>query len=182
MLNDKEIKPQKNENFLHEGICPIRDILSRLGDKWSLLVLTTLYSNGTMRFNDIQRSLGDISQRMLTVTLRSLEADGLVHREVYPESAAPRRVSFDRFRGRSDAVSEQSGGVGVEEHAGHSGTACAGGAGEVICRRYKKSVCSGFGYRAANTCLFSRCGEEAFPTSCPRNPCGISPSGVPANR
>lgn len=53
------------KTFLHEGICPIRDILSRLGDKWSLLVLTTLYSNGTMRFNDIQRSLGDISQRML---------------------------------------------------------------------------------------------------------------------
>lgn len=49
------------KTFLHEGICPIRDILSRLGDKWSLLVLTTLYSNGTMRFNDIQRSLGDLS-------------------------------------------------------------------------------------------------------------------------
>ena len=73
------------KTFLHEGICPIRDILSRLGDKWSLLVLTTLYSNGTMRFNDIQRSLGDISQRMLTVTLRSLEAD-------YPE--VPPRVEY----------------------------------------------------------------------------------------
>ena len=100
MLNDKEIKPQKKmKTFLHEGICPIRDILSRLGDKWSLLVLTTLYSNGTMRFNDIQRSLGDISQRMLTVTLRSLEADGLVHREVYPE--VPPRVEYrlTRFRG-----------------------------------------------------------------------------------
>ena len=68
------------KTFLHEGICPIRDILSRLGDKW------------TMRFNDIQRSLGDISQRMLTVTLRSLEADGLVHREVYPE--VPPRVEY----------------------------------------------------------------------------------------
>ena len=65
------------KTFLHEGICPIRDILSRLGDKWSLLVLTTLYSNGTMRFN---------------VTLRSLEADGLVHREVYPE--VPPRVEY----------------------------------------------------------------------------------------
>ena len=66
------------KTFLHEGICPIRDILSRLGAKWSLLVLTTLYSN--------------ISQRMLTVTLRSLEADGLVHREVYPE--VPPRVEY----------------------------------------------------------------------------------------
>ena len=80
------------KTFLHEGNCPIRDILSRLGDKWSLLVLTTLSSNGTMRFNDIQRSLGDISQRMLTVTLRSLETDGLVHRKVYPE--VPPRVEY----------------------------------------------------------------------------------------
>jgi DNA-binding HxlR family transcriptional regulator len=167
------------KTFLHEGICPIRDILSRLGDKWSLLVLTTLYSNGTMRFNDIQRSLGDISQRMLTVTLRSLEADGLVHREVYPE--VPPRVEYRLTDSGGDLMPYLNNLV-EWEHAGHSGTACAGGAGEVICRRYKKSVCSGFGYRAANTCLFSRCGEEAFPTSCPRNPCGISPSGVPANR
>ena len=159
------------KTFLHEGICPIRDILSRLGDKWSLLVLTTLYSNGTMRFNDIQRSLGDISQRMLTVTLRSLEADGLVHREVYPE--VPPRVEY--------ALTEMGESIFVvfRENAGHFGTACAGGAGEVICRRYKTSVCSGLGCRAANTCLSV---GEAFPTSCLRNPCGISPSGVPASR
>lgn len=80
------------EKFLHDGICPIRDILGRLGDKWSLLVLTTLHVNGTMRFNDIFRSLGDISQRMLTVTLRSLEGDGLVERRVYPE--VPPRVEY----------------------------------------------------------------------------------------
>lgn len=92
MLNDNEIKPQNNENFFTRGNLPDSGYLGRLGDKWSLLVLTTLYSNGTMRFNDIQRSLGDISQRMLTVTLRSLEADGLVHREVYPE--VPPRVEY----------------------------------------------------------------------------------------
>ncbi|MDR2408192.1 MAG: helix-turn-helix transcriptional regulator [Bacteroidales bacterium] len=80
------------KNFLHEGVCPIRDILSRLGDKWSLLVLTTLSANGTMRFSDIQKSIGDISQRMLTVTLRSLETDGLVIRTVYPE--VPPRVEY----------------------------------------------------------------------------------------
>jgi DNA-binding HxlR family transcriptional regulator len=166
------------KTFLHEGICPIRDILSRLGDKWSLLVLTTLYSNGTMRFNDIQRSLGDISQRMLTVTLRSLEADGLVHREVYPE--VPPRVEYRLTDSGGDLMPYLNSLVeGVEEHAGHFGTACAGGAGEVICRRYKTSVCSGLGCRAANTCLSV---GEAFPTSCLRNPCGISPSGVPASR
>jgi DNA-binding HxlR family transcriptional regulator len=78
------------KSFLHDGVCPIRDILSRLGDKWSLLVLTTLNVNGTMRFNDIQKSIGDISGRMLSVTLRLLETDGLVYREVYPE--VPPRV------------------------------------------------------------------------------------------
>jgi DNA-binding HxlR family transcriptional regulator len=80
------------KNFLHEDTCPIRDILSRLGDKWSLLVLTTLNANGTMRFSDIQKSIGDISRRMLTVTLRSLEADGLVVRKIYPE--VPPRVEY----------------------------------------------------------------------------------------
>jgi DNA-binding HxlR family transcriptional regulator len=80
------------KKFLHEETCPIRDILSRLGDKWSLLVLVTLSANGTMRFGDIQKSIGDISQRMLTVTLRSLEADGLVVRTIYPE--VPPRVEY----------------------------------------------------------------------------------------
>jgi DNA-binding HxlR family transcriptional regulator len=80
------------KKFLHEGTCPIRDILSRLGDKWSLLVLVTLSANGTMRFSDIQKSIGDISQRMLTVTLRSLEADGLIDRKIYPE--VPPKVEY----------------------------------------------------------------------------------------
>lgn len=80
------------KTFLHIETCPIRDILSRLGDKWSLLVLTTLSVNGIMRFSDIHKSIGDISQRMLTVTLRSLEADGLVDRKIYPE--VPPRVEY----------------------------------------------------------------------------------------
>ena len=80
------------KTFLHAGNCPIRDILSRLGDKWSLLVLATLNANGIMRFGDIHKSIGDISQRMLTVTLRSLESDGLVARKVYPE--VPPRVEY----------------------------------------------------------------------------------------
>ena len=80
------------KTFLHQGDCPIRDILYRLGDKWSILVLISLNTNGTMRFNDIYRSIGDISQRMLTVTLRSLEADGLVSRAIYAE--IPPRVEY----------------------------------------------------------------------------------------
>ena len=58
------------QNFHHSGICPIRDIIARISTKWAMLVLTTLHTNGVMRFNDIQKSIGEISQRMLTVTLR----------------------------------------------------------------------------------------------------------------
>lgn len=80
------------QNFHHVNVCPIRDIISRISSKWTMLVLVTLHSNGTMRFNDIQKSIGEVSQRMLTVTLRSLEADGLIHRKVYPE--VPPRVEY----------------------------------------------------------------------------------------
>ena len=78
------------KNFHPTGNCPIRDILCRLGDKWSMLVMITLNTNGTMRFSDIQKTISDISQRMLTVTLRTLETDGLVSRTVYAE--VPPRV------------------------------------------------------------------------------------------
>ena len=80
------------KNFHPTGSCPIRDVLSRLGDKWSMLVLLTLHANGTMRFSDIHRTIADVSQRMLTVTLRTLEADGLVGRKVYAE--VPPRVEY----------------------------------------------------------------------------------------
>lgn len=88
------------KNFQPIGACPVRDILSRLGDKWSLLVLISLQVNGVMRFSDLRRSIGDVSQRMLTVTLRTLEADGIVGREAYAE--VPPRVEYRlTARGRS---------------------------------------------------------------------------------
>lgn len=80
------------KNFHHIGFCPVRDVLSRLGDKWSMLVLVTLDANGVMRFSDIHKTIDDISQRMLTVTLRTLEADGLITRKVYAE--VPPRVEY----------------------------------------------------------------------------------------
>lgn len=81
------------QNFHPTGICPIRDILSRISSKWGMLILVTLHHNQKMRFNDIQKSIGDISQRMLTVTLRTLEADGMVKRTVYAE--VPPRVEYE---------------------------------------------------------------------------------------
>jgi DNA-binding HxlR family transcriptional regulator len=71
--------------------CPIRDVLERVGDRWSLLVLEKL-AHGTLRFTAIRREIGDISQRMLAQTLRRLEQDGLITRTVHP--TIPPRVDY----------------------------------------------------------------------------------------
>lgn len=63
--------------------CPVRDVLDRVGDKWSMLKLTSL-ARGTHRFSALQRAVPDISKRMLTQTLRDLERDELVDRRVFP--------------------------------------------------------------------------------------------------
>lgn len=74
--------------------CPIRNILARLCNKWSLLVIYTLHKSPkkTVRFNELQRQIPDISQKMLTVTLRTLTDDGYLTRTVYPE--VPPRVEY----------------------------------------------------------------------------------------
>jgi DNA-binding HxlR family transcriptional regulator len=63
--------------------CPIRDVLDRIGDKWSVLIVSDLRS-GPRRFGELRRHIGDISQRMLTQTLRNLHRDGLITRTVHP--------------------------------------------------------------------------------------------------
>lgn len=70
----------------------ISDVLSRVGDKWSVLVVSKL-GDGTKRFNELRREIGGISQRMLTLTLRGLERDGLVARKIIPTS--PPGVEYD---------------------------------------------------------------------------------------
>lgn len=65
--------------------CPVRDVLSHLGDKWTTLIIASL-AGGTRRFGAIHRVIPDISKRMLTQTLRDLERDGLVTRRVFPTS------------------------------------------------------------------------------------------------
>jgi DNA-binding HxlR family transcriptional regulator len=75
----------------HPASGVIRDVLSRVGDKWSLLVIGTL-GGGPLRFTELQRRVDGISHRMLTQTLRSLERDGLVTRTSYPE--IPPRVEY----------------------------------------------------------------------------------------
>ncbi len=74
----------------HEG-CLARDVLDRIGDKWSAYVIGHL-GEGTRRFSELRRAIDGISQRMLTVTLRALERDGLIARQVYP--VIPPRVEY----------------------------------------------------------------------------------------
>ncbi len=75
----------------HGESCPVRDVLDRLGDKWSVLIFVTL-AHGPMRFNALARAVPDISRRMLAETLRHLERDGLIWREVTPTT--PPAVSY----------------------------------------------------------------------------------------
>mgnify|MGYP002624535038 FL=1 len=74
--------------------CPIRQVISRFGDKWSMLVLFMLHTSetGVLRFNELRHLMTDCSQKMLSQTLKNLEQSHLVHREVYPE--VPPRVEY----------------------------------------------------------------------------------------
>ena len=72
--------------------CPVETTLSLIGNKWQVLILRDLVLNGTMRFKELQRSIGKISQKVLTSNLRTMEDTGLVHREVFPE--VPPRVEY----------------------------------------------------------------------------------------
>lgn len=71
--------------------CPIRDVLDRIGDQWSLLVLDAL-EGGTKRFNALMRDIGDISKQMLSKTLRRLEQDGFIRRTIYAQ--VPPKVEY----------------------------------------------------------------------------------------
>jgi DNA-binding HxlR family transcriptional regulator len=87
----------------------VSEVLSRVGDKWTILVVSEL-GQGRKRFNEIRRALGSISQRMLTLTLRGLERDGLVTRTVFP--AVPPKVEYELTRlGRS--LLEPVSGIGL---------------------------------------------------------------------
>ena len=83
------------QSYFSEGAsegCPIRNILDRVGDRWSLLVFWTL-GGGAKRFSQIKKDIGDISQRMLAKTLRILEQDGYLVRTVIP--SVPPQVSYE---------------------------------------------------------------------------------------
>ena len=80
------------EKYTDVDNCPVRNILDRIGDKWSILILLLLSEKNTMRFNELHKGIATISQKMLTVTLKNLEADGLVNRKVYAQ--IPPKVEY----------------------------------------------------------------------------------------
>jgi DNA-binding HxlR family transcriptional regulator len=87
----------------------IREVLDRIGDKWTVLIVSTL-SGGSLRYSDVQASIPGISQRMLTLTLKHLERDGLITRTAYAE--VPPRVEYeltDLGRSLMDAVTAMAG-------------------------------------------------------------------------
>jgi DNA-binding HxlR family transcriptional regulator len=88
----KKIKEVFTPNPNNDGFCPIKDVMDRFGDKWSIYAILNLGQYDKLRFNELKGMISGISQRMLTVTLRSLEQDGLVNRTIYAE--IPPRVEY----------------------------------------------------------------------------------------
>lgn len=80
------------EKFSIIEICPIRNVVSRFGNKWALLLILVLSENGSTRFNQLGKLVPDISSKVLSDTLQTLEADGLITRTVFPE--VPIRVEY----------------------------------------------------------------------------------------
>lgn len=85
------MKRKEETNSIIE-ICPIRNVVTRFGNKWSLLVLLVINDKGVVRFNELGRLIPDISTRVLSTTLKTLEADGLIDRKVYAQ--VPPKVEY----------------------------------------------------------------------------------------
>lgn len=85
------MRRKEEKNTIIE-ICPVRNVSARFGNKWALLVILILSENKVLRFSELKKMIPDVSSRMLSSTLRTLEADGLVSRKVYPE--VPPKVEY----------------------------------------------------------------------------------------
>lgn len=85
------MRRKEEKNTIIE-ICSVRNVIARFGNKWALLVILILSENKVLRFSELKKMIPDVSSRMLSSTLRTLEADGLVSRKVYPE--VPPKVEY----------------------------------------------------------------------------------------
>lgn len=89
--NLSAMQKKEEKNSIIE-FCPVRNVIARFGDKWSFLILLTINEHQVVRFNELCRAIPDISPRMLSGTLRTLEADGLISRKAYP--VVPPKVEY----------------------------------------------------------------------------------------
>lgn len=85
------MQKKEEKNSIIE-ICPVRNVIARFGNKWALLVIILLSENQVLRFNELCRLIPDVSSRVLSGTLKTLEADGLIARKVYP--VVPPKVEY----------------------------------------------------------------------------------------
>ena len=110
-----EERQQKAPDPAAQKEAMVREMLERVGDKWTLLVIDELGSGGEMRFTELRDRIGNVSQKMLTKTLRELERDGLVTRKVHP--VVPPRVDY-KLTKRGEALGEAVCGIWtwVEKH------------------------------------------------------------------
>ena len=88
----KKLEEILESNGKNDSVCPVQDFLAHFANKWSIMVVMNLGYIESPRFNELKGRVSGISQRMLTVTLRALERDGLVSRKLYPE--VPPRVEY----------------------------------------------------------------------------------------
>ena len=88
----KKVVVNSGRKARYQEICPVRDVLDYVGDKWSMLIVLQLGNQSPLRFGELKKAVTGISQKMLTITLRQLEHDGFVQRVYFPE--VPPRVEY----------------------------------------------------------------------------------------
>ena len=91
--NQRNMDEEILKKYSNVDECPIRNVLDRIGNKWTLLVLLVLEEQNVLRFNELHSYIATISQKMLSVTLKGLEADGLIKRTIYPQ--VPPKVEYE---------------------------------------------------------------------------------------
>ncbi|WP_239413995.1 helix-turn-helix domain-containing protein [Bacteroides sp. An51A] len=90
-INSKQLLKKEEKNSIIE-ICPVRNVIARFGNKWALLVVLVISEHECVRFNELCRLIPDVSSRVLSGTFKTLEADALVARKVYP--TVPPKVEY----------------------------------------------------------------------------------------
>lgn len=88
----KKVAAKCDKKSFSKQICPVRDVLNYIGDKWSMLIILELGNNSPLRFGELKNAIVGISQKMLTITLRQLEHDGFIERVYFME--VPPRVEY----------------------------------------------------------------------------------------